>query len=223
MTSNISTLNGSLEYLKNSNKRIAFTTSFGDEGQMLGHLLVSHNINCDFITIDTGRNFPEYYEIWNKTEKKLKIKIKALYPKATDISALINKQGPLGFYDSIENRKNCCDVRKVFPLKKEIANYDIWITSVRKEQNNHRQTLKFVELNEKFNVIKVNPLLNIKSEELYSYIEKHKIPLNTLHKKGYKSVGCQPCTRPVLDDEHPRAGRWWWESSKKECGLHIDK
>ena len=219
----IHNLEAALDWLKQTPLRIAFTISFGKEGQMLGHLLHTHGINCDFITIDTGRNFPEYYEIWHKTERFLNRRIKSLHAQPEAVQSLLDAQGPMGFYDSVANREACCNIRKVVPLQDALKDYDVWVTAIRREQNTHRSNLNFAVHNEKFNLIKLAPLLDISKSTLETYIKTHKIPVNPLHKKGYASIGCQPCTRPIADGEHERDGRWWWENTKKECGLHLGK
>jgi phosphoadenosine phosphosulfate reductase len=134
---------------------------------------------------------------------------------------LVAEIGINGFYDSVENRKSCCYVRKVEPLKRALAGNDVWITGLRAEQSANRSEMKRLEWDEANQILKYNPLLDWSFEELISYIETNKIPYNTLHDQGFISIGCAPCTRAISPGEDPRAGRWWWEESKKECGLHV--
>ncbi|HPW64378.1 MAG TPA: phosphoadenylyl-sulfate reductase, partial [Cyclobacteriaceae bacterium] len=156
----------------------------------------------------------------DQTQKKYDVSIHAFFPQTSAVEKLITEKGPNSFYDSVENRKECCRIRKIEPLKRALQGATVWITGVRAEQSENRGAMKLVEWDEPHQVIKYNPLLSWTEKEVMAFIEANKIPVNTLQQKGYPSIGCAPCTRAIMPGEDLRAGRWWWESSSKECGLH---
>ena len=200
-----------------------FSTSFGIEDQVITHLIASTNLEIEIFTIDTGRLFQETYDVFDLTKKKYHLPILTYAPLNTRLQTLIETKGPNSFYDSVENRKECCFIRKVEPLQRALKGALVWVTGLRAEQSTNRSSMKLVEWDENYNLIKYNPLLNWSEEKVNSFVEWNNIPINTLHKKGYPSIGCAPCTRAILHGEDSRAGRWWWESSAKECGLHEKK
>jgi len=202
--------------------KIAFSSSFGHEDQVLSHLIFSNNFPIEVFTLDTGRIFPETYKVFNETIKKYDKKITTYYPNAALVEKMMTEKGPYSFYESVENRKECCNIRKVIPLKRALENVDLWITGLRAEQSDARHDLQFFQYDSVFNVIKYNPLLNWTLEETVDFIKENNIPYNQLFDQGFVSIGCQPCTRAIKAGESFRAGRWWWEdNSKKECGLHA--
>ena len=201
---------------------VVFSTSLGYEDQVITHFIFSDNIPVEVFTLDTGRLFSETYSVWNSTVERYGKQIKTYYPKTSAVEKLISEKGPLSFYESVENRKECCFIRKVEPLKRALNGKKIWITGIRAEQSGNRNDMPQVEWDEANNIIKYHPILNWTFEEVKQFIKKHNIPYNPLHDKGFVSIGCAPCTRAIETGEDFRAGRWWWEdSSKKECGLHI--
>lgn len=200
---------------------VKFSTSLGKEDQALTHLIARHNIPVNIFTLDTGRLFPETYDLWHRTEKKYNIKIKAYFPDQEAVEELISENGINGFYDSVEKRKRCCYIRKVEGLQRALEGARVWVTGLRAEQSENRSSLSVLEWDENFQVIKYNPLMDWTDEHLEDFIKQESIPVNTLHNKGYLSIGCAPCTKPVRPGAHARSGRWWWEDSKKECGLHA--
>ena len=203
------------------NERVLFSTSLGYEDQVITHLIFSESLTIDVFTLDTGRIFPETYSVLNSTLERYKKEIKVYYPNTEKVEDLVTKKGPFSFYESIENRKECCYIRKVEPLNRALKGYTIWITGIRSEQSGNRENMPIAEWDEANKIIKVHPLLHWTFDEVKSYIRKHNIPYNPLHDKGIVSIGCQPCTRAIKEGEDFRAGRWWWEdNSKKECGLH---
>lgn len=203
------------------NERVVFSTSLGYEDQVITHLIFSESLTIDVFTLDTGRIFPETYSVLNSTLERYKKEIKVYYPNTEKVEDLVTKKGPFSFYESIENRKECCYIRKVEPLNRALKGYTIWITGIRAEQSGNRENMPIAEWDEANKIIKVHPLLHWTFDEVKSYIRKHNIPYNPLHDKGIVSIGCQPCTRAIKEGEDFRAGRWWWEdNSKKECGLH---
>ena len=210
-----------LSFLANEYKdKVVFSTSFGQEDQVITALIGQNNLPINIFTLDTGRLFQETYDVFHKTLKKYKTDIKTYFPDTTAVEELLNKKGPNSFYESVENRKECCFIRKVTPLTKALKGNAIWITGLRAEQSENRSDLAFFEYDAHFDIIKFNPLLKWTLEEVQKYIDDNNVPQNTLHKKGFVSIGCAPCTRAIAPGEDIRAGRWSWESSHKECGLH---
>ncbi len=200
---------------------IVFSTSLGYEDQVLTHMIFSNNLPISVFTLDTGRLFPETYSVLSSTLERYKKPIQVFYPNTSSVEELVSKKGPLSFYESTDNRKECCFIRKVEPLKRALKGHTIWITGIRADQSGNRSDMPMVEWDEANQIIKVHPLLNWTLQEVKEYINKHNIPYNSLHDKGFVSIGCQPCTRAIKEGEDFRAGRWWWEDAdKKECGLH---
>lgn len=200
---------------------VTFSTSFGAEDQVITHLLHTYFNDCPIFTLDTGRMFQETYDTFHSTVNKYKLAIEVFSPDSNDLKDLYNSQGVNGFYDSIKNRKNCCGVRKIIPLKKALKGKKIWITGLRAQQSENRSDLAKVEYDKHFDIIKIHPILDWTWEETMQYLKDNGVPTNPLHQKGYLSIGCAPCTRAIEKGEDFRAGRWWWERSSKECGLHV--
>ncbi len=205
------------------NDKIAFSTSFGQEDQIIVDHIFKFNIPIRVFTLDTGRMFEETYKLWNLTEKKYEKKIDVYFPDKTEVENMVNQKGIYSFYESVENRQECCNIRKVEPLKRALENTDLWITGLRAQQSVTRTDLNLLEFSEAYSVIKFNPLLNWSLEDVMHYLKVNSVPYNELHDKGFVSIGCAPCTRAIKAGEDIRAGRWWWESKdKKECGLHVE-
>lgn len=201
-----------------------FSTSFGLEDQVISHQIFSNNLPIQIFTLDTGRLFPETYSVWNRTLSKYKRTIDVFYPNHESIGKLVSKKGPNSFYESVENRIECCGIRKVEPLQRALRGKNIWITGIRQDQSSNRNTMDWVEWDENHELIKVHPLFFWTIEDVKKYIKKHTIPYNALHDKAFPSIGCAPCTRAVPEGGDSRGGRWWWEDqTKKECGLHITR
>jgi phosphoadenosine phosphosulfate reductase len=205
------------EHLSNAR----FSTSFGLEDQVITHMIASDNLSVDIFTLDTGRLFQETYDVMELTRNTYKLPIQSYYPLTAALEKLISEKGPNSFYQSVENRKECCYLRKIEPLQRALASANIWITGLRAEQNQNRSQMDLVEWDDSFKIIKYNPLLHWSLADVEKYIDEHHVPVNTLHKKGFPSIGCAPCTRAIMPGEDIRAGRWWWETSSKECGLHA--
>ncbi|MBS4073442.1 MAG: phosphoadenylyl-sulfate reductase [Algoriphagus sp.] len=201
--------------------KVVFSTSLGQEDQVITQLIASQKLSIQIFSLDTGRLFPETLELLSRTESKYKTRIKVYYPETASVEKLVEDIGINGFYESVENRKSCCFVRKVAPLKRALAGNAVWVTGLRAEQSANRSEMKRIEWDEANQIIKYNPLLDWTFDQMISYIEEQKIPYNPLHNQGFISIGCAPCTRAILPGEDARAGRWWWEDSKKECGLHA--
>ena len=203
--------------------QIVFSTSLGQEDQVITHHIGTNKLPISVFTLDTGRLFQETYDVLASTQQKFKLPIEVYTPNHQAVAELVTTKGPNSFYESIENRKECCTVRKIEPLKRALKGKDVWVTGLRQGQSQNRADLAFFEYDEAFDIIKFNPLLYWSLDEVITYLNQYKVPQNTLHNKGFVSIGCAPCTRAIAPDEDIRAGRWWWESSKKECGLHITK
>jgi phosphoadenosine phosphosulfate reductase len=219
-TKNLS-LDETLAFLANEFKdKVVFSTSFGQEDQVITALIAKNNLPITIFTLDTGRLFQETYDVFHRTKKKYKTPIKVCFPDTDSVEKLLETKGPNSFYESVENRKECCFIRKVAPLTKALKGNSIWITGLRAEQSENRNDLAFFEYDAHFDIIKFNPLLKWTLEEVQKYIDDNNVPQNALHKQGFVSIGCAPCTRAILPSEDIRAGRWSWESSHKECGLH---
>ena len=205
-----------------SEEKIVFSTSLSYEDQAIAHMIFYNNLNIEVFTLDTGRLFPETYSVFSSTRERYKKEIKTFYPKTESVEKLVSSKGPNSFYESVENRKECCHIRKVEPLKRALSGKTIWITGIRAEHSANRTDMKNVEWDEGNQIVKIHPLMNWTFEETKAYINKHNIPYNPLHDRGFVSIGCQPCTRAIKGGEDFRAGRWWWEdTTKKECGLHT--
>lgn len=207
--------------------RIVLTTSFGPEDQALTHLVATANLPFDVVTLDTGRLFAEAYDVWALTEKRYALKIEAIYPQTQAVETLVRAQGINGFYDSVDARKACCGVRKVEPLARALSDASVWITGLRGDQSAGRAAMPIVSHDTASGAIKVNPLIDWTREQVADFIAAHDVPVNALHRQGFVSIGCAPCTRAIRPGEHERAGRWWWEQEDTsgrtaECGLHVD-
>jgi len=201
--------------------KVIFSTSFGWEDQVITHMIFANKLPIKVFTLETGRLFPETYYVWNRTMEMYGQPIHAYYPNNELLEQMVNVKGPNSFYESVDNRKECCGIRKLEPLKRALTGNEIWVTGIRAEQSINRQFMDNVEWDEQNNLIKFHPVYEWSLDDIKKYIKQHNIPYNTLHDRGFPSIGCAPCTRAVREGEDFRAGRWWWEDqSKKECGLH---
>lgn len=201
--------------------RIALASSFGAEDQVLTDMLASVDPSARVFTLDTGRLFQETYDTMQASTARYGIRYEAYAPEASDIADLIAVDGPNLFYKSVEKRKACCEVRKLRPLRKVLNTVDAWICGLRRDQAVTRDAVELVSWDAEFNIYKICPLFDWSEERVWDYIKQHNVPYNALHDRGFRSIGCAPCTRAVEPGEDVRAGRWWWESPEhKECGLH---
>jgi phosphoadenosine phosphosulfate reductase len=200
---------------------IVFSTSFGQEDQVITDMIFSAGNPILVFTLDTGRHFEETYKVMNQTLSKYGKKIKVCFPEADQVEKMMTKKGPYSFYESIENRKECCNIRKVEPLRKVLAQASCWITGLRASQSDNRQIMSRFEYDKANQVIKYNPLIEWSIEKVNDYLKNNHVPYNVLHDKGFLSIGCAPCTRAVAPGAGLRSGRWWWENNtSRECGLH---
>jgi phosphoadenosine phosphosulfate reductase len=208
-------------FLQTYKNAIALSSSFGAEDQALTHMILSLDKDARIFTLDTGRLPYETYNVMDGTNLKYGIKVDVFFPESNAVENLYKTQGINGFYESIENRKACCYVRKIEPLKRALKDLDVWITGLRATQSVTREQMQLVEFDEENQVIKLNALLNWSEQEVWDYIKANNVPYNKLHDQGYPSIGCAPCTRAVKEGDDIRSGRWWWENPEhKECGLH---
>jgi phosphoadenosine phosphosulfate reductase len=200
---------------------VAFSTSLGQEDQVITDAIFRNTLPIRIFTLDTGRLFAETYALIDETRARYGKSIEVFFPDALAVENLTTAKGFFSFYESIENRKECCHIRKVLPLRRALQDTTVWITGLRAEQSDNRAALQTFAWDEGYGLYKFNPLINWEYADVISYLAKNNVPDNPLHRKGFVSIGCAPCTRAIEPGEHPRAGRWWWETSQKECGLHA--
>lgn len=203
--------------------KMVLGSSFGAEDVVLIDMMCNINRNLTRVfTLDTGRLNQETYDLIDKVRKKYDIKVDVYFPNASDVEEMVANKGMNLMYDSVENRKLCCNLRKIEPLKRALKQFDCWITGLRREQSTTRNKILKIEVDTlNNNITKLNPLADWTNDEIWKYIRKNKVPYNELHDRRYPSIGCEPCTRAIKEGEDPRAGRWWWENdTHKECGLH---
>ena len=202
--------------------KIIFTTSFGMEDQVITHKIFSNNLPVKVVTLDTGRLFPETYEVFSQTIIKYNKKINAYFPDYFSVEKLVTEKGPFSFYESIENRKECCRLRKVVPLTRALSGMKCWISGIRADQSDNRSQMSNLEYDKDKKLFKYHPLFDWSLEDVENYVKEKNIPYNSLHDKGFVSIGCEPCTRAVIKGQDLRSGRWWWENEgPKECGCHV--
>lgn len=202
--------------------KVVFTTSFGYEDQVVTDMIFRNGIPIRVVTLDTGRLFEETYKTYARTLERYGKEITAYFPESGDVEKLLKEKGPISFYESAENRKECCRIRKVVPLGRALAGAGCWVTGLRASQSDNRSNLSFFEWDGGHQLVKFNPLLDWSLDQVKEYIRQNNVPYNALHDRGFVSIGCEPCTRAIQPGEDFRAGRWWWEqNSGKECGLHT--
>ncbi len=208
-------------FLQHFGEKIVLSTSLGLEDQVLTEMVMRQKKDVDVFTLDTGRLFPETYDLIARTNKHFKIRMKTYFPESAKVEEMVASHGINLFYDSVENRKMCCGIRKVAQLPRAFEGMEAWICGLRKDQSVSRFFNSLVEWDANNGLVKINPLINWSEKEVWSYIKDHGIPYNLLHDRGFPSIGCEPCTRAIEPGEDVRSGRWWWENElHKECGLH---
>lgn len=202
--------------------KTVFTTSFGIEDQVITQKIFTNNLPIKVVTLDTGRLFPETYEVFSQTIIRYNKNITVYFPDYAAVENMVSEKGPLSFYKSAENRKECCTIRKVVPLNRALEGMECWISGIRASQSDNRSNMSDLEYDEDKKLFKFHPLYDWSFEDVEKYIKENYIPYNSLHDKGYLSIGCEPCTRAIKPGEDFRAGRWWWENEgPKECGCHV--
>jgi len=210
-----------LRRIERTQSPTAFACSFGAEDMVVLDAIAKNARRIEVFTLDTGRLPEETHALLETVRNKYPIAIRTYFPDAIAVQMWVEQNGPNGFYRSIAQRQQCCHIRKVEPLKRALVGKKSWITGLRREQSAARQTLELEAWDEANGLLKINPLLDWTTEDVWAYIRTNDVPYNALHDRAYPSIGCAPCTRAVHPGEDSRAGRWWWESSSKECGLHL--
>jgi len=226
LNSRIHTAEEALQWASdNLHPKVAKASSFGAEDSVIMDIMLKINPKFRFFTLDTGRLPQETYDIMDVVRKKYNISIEVLFPDAKEVEDMVREKGVNLFYESVENRKLCCEIRKIHPINKILSTLDGWITGLRRDQTKTRVNATIFQLDHGHgNILKINPIIDWTWDQIQEYIKKNNLPQNSLLGKGYPSVGCEPCTRPIKPGEDIRAGRWWWEKDgNKECGLHIDQ
>ncbi len=202
--------------------KIIFTTSLGIEDQVITHKIFKNNLDIRVVTLDTGRLFPQTYDVLSTTIIKYNKKIHIYFPEYEAVEKLVTEKGPYSFYQSVENRKECCHIRKIDPLNRALNGIECWVSGIRADQSENRQQMEWLEYDPGKNLFKFYPLFNWTFEDVKKFVSENDVPYNTLHDKGFVSIGCEPCTKAIKPGEDFRAGRWWWENDgAKECGLHV--
>lgn len=203
---------------------IVFSSSFSLEDQIITDFIATNNLPIEIFTLDTGRLPKETYAVWQNTLDRYKVKISAYYPDQNNLESFIKEKGINPFYESVDLRKTCCAIRKIEPLQRALKGKKLWISGLRKDHSSSRLEKSFFEEDENLDIIKFYPLLEVSEAKLWDIINDKNIPFNRLYKSGYRSIGCDPCSRVIGPNDDIRAGRWWWENSQnKECGLHVNK
>lgn len=202
-------------------QKLALSSSLSIEDQTLTDMMLKVDAHARIFTLDTGRLFPETYQLIDKTNLTYNIKLEIFCPQTEKLQEFVNSYGINPFYESIEKRHLCCSVRKLEPLARAFKSLDVWVCGLRKSQSITRTNMQMIEWDKQHGLLKLNPLINWTEEQVWDYIKKNHVPYNKLHDKGYPSIGCEPCTRAVKPGEDIRSGRWWWEDPMhRECGLH---
>lgn len=210
--------------IKNFHPRLVLSASFGGpEGMVLVDMMHKIDRSSRVFLLDTGRLHQATYDLVDRVRDRYEKRVEVVFPRNEDVEAMVAEKGHNLFYESQENRKLCCRLRKVEPLRRYLADADAYVSGLRRDQNANRAATRKVEFDEAAGgIVKLNPLADWTHEDVSRYVEQHQVPVNRLHRQNYPSVGCEPCTRAVKLGEDPRAGRWWWENDDtRECGIHI--
>jgi phosphoadenosine phosphosulfate reductase len=202
-------------------KKVCYANSLGSESMVLTDLIWNEVPDIEIFTIDTGRLYPETYDLIERVQQRYGRRLRIYYPEAAPLEKWVGEHGINGFRDGVEQRRGCCTIRKVEPFRRAVSGRGAWVTGIRKGQSASRALAAPVEWDGQYGLFKVSPLLDWTEKEIWDYIRKKKLPYNTLHDTGFPSIGCAPCTRAVQPGDDERSGRWWWErSDSRECGLH---
>jgi phosphoadenosine phosphosulfate reductase len=211
-----------LQWVERNIARPVFASSLGQEDQVILHLIAANKLNIPVITLDTGRLFPETYTLIAENELRFGIRIRVLFPDAGEVETMVAEEGINLFLKGIDQRKRCCQVRKIHPLRRALGQSGGWVCGLRREQSTTRTELRAIEWDAANGILKINPLVDWSLDQVTAYLKEHGVPYNPLHDQGFASIGCACCTRAIQPGEDIRAGRWWWETpEQKECGLHL--
>lgn len=209
-----------LEQAVRDHSPVTYSCSLGLEGVVLADLIWTRFPEIDIFTLDTGRLHEETRLLLERLEIRYQRSMRVVYPDAADLEGYVAQHGMNGFYKSLEQRKSCCFVRKVAPFRRAVAGKRAWITGVRRTQSASRAAGNEIAWDPEYGLFKVSPLLDWSDADIWNYVRAHRVPYNTLHDRGFASIGCAPCTRAIQPGEQARAGRWWWEQiESRECGL----
>ena len=211
-----------LQQISSRHQHVRFATSLAAEDMVITDVIASQNIPIEIFTLNTGRLHQDTLDMYQVVQEHYAIRIQAVEPDTLQVNTYIQERGLNAFYESEEAKKACCAIRKVIPLNKALVGADAWLTGQRREQAVTRTDLEFEEFDDDRNIAKYNPIFDLSEKQMWSYLQTRQVPIHPLHKKGYPSIGCEPCTRAVKEGEDIRAGRWWWlQQDSKECGLHV--
>ncbi|MCP5059862.1 MAG: phosphoadenylyl-sulfate reductase [bacterium] len=210
--------------IKNFHPRLSLSCSFGNpEGLVLLDMMHRIEPSSRVYVLDTGRLHQATYDLIDRVRDRYDKNVEVVFPEAQAVQTMVNEHGMNLFYESLEKRQLCCRLRKVEPNRRFLADLDAHVTGLRREQNVTREDAAKVELDADGRLVKINPLVDWSSDDVWKYVRANSVPVNRLHSESFPTVGCSPCTRAVQPGEDPRAGRWWWESpDTKECGLHVE-
>jgi phosphoadenosine phosphosulfate reductase len=219
----IAALRDRLKTIEREHAPAAFASSFGAEDMVLLDLIAREFRGIEVFTLETGRLPQATQDLIAEANARYAIPLHIYYPNPAAVEDYVSTRGLNAFYESVENRKACCAIRKVEPLRRALAGRRAWLTGLRRDQAASRNNLTESEFDATHGITKFNPLIDWTAEDVWAYLRSNGVPYNALHDKGYPSIGCEPCTRAVKPGEDPRAGRWWWEgqAGQKECGLHV--
>ena len=215
-----------LQRVTTEHRPAAFASSLGAEDMVLTDMIARHRFGIDIFTLDTGRLHGDTLQLVNVIERRYGRTVELVKPDPAAVDEYVARHGRDAFYTGVELRKRCCEIRKVEPLRRALAGRKAWITGLRRSQSTVRAGVAVKEFDLGHGMAKFNPLAEWSEEDVWSYIRFFEVPYNALHDQGYRSIGCAPCTRPVVAGEDARAGRWWWEADRgtgaaTECGIHI--
>ncbi len=211
--------------VKNFRDDLALSCSFGaPEGLVLLDMMYRIDPSSRVFVLDTGRMHQASFDLIDRVRERYDKPVEVIFPRAEDVQTMVGQRGMNLFYESVENRKLCCQIRKVEPLNRYLAGLDAWVTGLRRDQTAERSNTLKVEIDAAHGgMVKINPIADWSREQVMAYVEAHNVPINRLHSEGYPSVGCAPCSRAIQVGDDSRAGRWWWEDADKECGIHTEE
>lgn len=202
-------------------KQVVYANSLGSESMVLTDLIWSEVPEIEIFSIDTGRLYPETYDLIDRLQQRYGRALRIYYPDTARTENWVAENGINGFREGLEQRRGCCGIRKIEPFRRALVGAGAWVTGIRRGQSASRALAASVEWDGEYGLHKISPLLDWSEKDVWSYIRKKRLPYNTLHDIGFPSIGCAPCTRAVQPGEDARAGRWWWErADSRECGLH---
>ncbi|WP_281971708.1 MULTISPECIES: phosphoadenylyl-sulfate reductase [unclassified Polynucleobacter] len=211
-----------LKQIADKYQDVRFATSLAAEDMVITDAIAKENIRIQLFTLNTGRLHQSTLDMHQLVQEHYKIHIQAIEPNSELVKQFVLERGLNGFYHSEDAKKKCCDIRKVQPLQKALQGADAWLTGQRREQAVTRAQLEFEEQDQARGITKFNPIFDFSEKEIWAYLQKRQVPIHALHLQGYPSIGCEPCTRAIKQNEDIRAGRWWWlQQDSKECGLHV--